>query len=71
MLDDLNDIEIEIESDEVDTIGGYLSLQAGHVPVVNETFTVGDWQFTVIEADTKQIHKISAKKLSSDTAEHE
>lgn len=71
MLDDLNDIEIKIESDEVDTIGGYLSLQAGHVPVVNETFTVGDWQFTVIEADTKQIHKISAKKLSSDTAEHE
>ena len=71
MLDDLNDIEIEIESDEVDTIGGYLSLQAGHVPVVNETFTVGDWQFTVIEADTKQIHKISAEKLSSDTAEHE
>lgn len=71
MLDDLNDIAIEIESDEVDTIGGYLSLQAGHVPQVNETFTVGEWQFTVIEADTKQIHKISAKKLSPDTAEHE
>ncbi len=71
MLDDLNDIAIEIESDEVDTIGGYLSLQAGHVPQVNENFTVGEWQFTVIEADTKQIHKISAKKLSVDPAPHE
>lgn len=71
MLDDLNDIEIEIESDEVDTIGGYLSLQAGHVPQVNESFTVGEWQFTVIEADTKQIHKISAKKISSDITPNE
>lgn len=71
MLDDLNDIAIPIESDEVDTIGGYLSLQAGHVPVVNEVFTIGDWEFSVIEADTKQIHKISAKKITQDTNSHE
>lgn len=71
MLDDLNDVDIPIESDEVDTIGGYLSLQAGHVPVVNEVFTVGDWEFTVIEADTKQIHKISAKKITQNTELHE
>lgn len=71
MLDDLNDIAIPIESDEVDTIGGYLSLQAGHVPVVNEVFTIGDWKFSVIEADTKQIHKISAKKITQDTNSHE
>lgn len=71
MLDDLNDVNIPIESDEVDTIGGYLSLQAGHVPVVNEVFTVGNWEFTVIEADTKQIHKISAKKIAEDTALNE
>lgn len=71
MLDDLNDVNIPVESDEVDTIGGYLSLQAGHVPVVNEIFTVGDWEFTVIEADTKQIHKISAKKIAQNTELHE
>lgn len=71
MLDDLNDVAIPIESDEVDTIGGYLSLQAGHVPVVNEVFTIGEWEFSVIEADTKQIHKISAKKMTQDTNSHE
>ncbi len=71
MLDDLNDVAIPIESEEVDTIGGYLSLQAGHVPVVNEVFTIGDWEFTVIEADTKQIHKISAKKSTQDIHSHE
>lgn len=63
-LEDLKEIGINIESEEVDTIGGYLSLQAGHVPAVNETFAIADWEFTVIEADTKQIHKISAKKIN-------
>ena len=71
MLDDLNDIDIPVSSDEVDTIGGYLSLQAGHVPLVNEEFTVGEWKFTVIEADTKQIHKISAQKIAEQTLEDE
>lgn len=71
MLDDLNDIDIPVSSDEVDTIGGYLSLQAGHVPLVNEEFAVGEWKFTVIEADTKQIHKISAQKITEQTLEDE
>lgn len=71
MLDDLNDIGIPVSSDEVDTIGGYLSLQAGHVPLVNEEFAVGEWKFTVIEADTKQIHKISAQKITEQTLEDE
>ncbi len=63
-LEDINEIGIAIESEEVDTIGGYLSLQAGHVPLVNERFEIAGWEFIVTEADTKQIHKISAQKLS-------
>ncbi len=63
-LDDINEIGIEIESEEVDTIGGYLSLQAGHVPLVNERFEIAGWEFIVTEADTKQIHKISAQRIS-------
>lgn len=63
-LEDLKEMDISIESEEVDTIGGYLSLQAGHVPAVNESFEIDGWEFTVIEADTKQIHKISAKKIT-------
>lgn len=63
-LEDINEIGIAIESEEVDTIGGYLSLQAGHVPLVNERFEIAGWEFIVTEADTKQIHKISAQRIS-------
>ena len=31
-LEELHEISIHLESDEVDTIGGYLSVDAGHVP---------------------------------------
>ncbi len=44
-----------LRSDEVDTIGGYLSMQAGHVPGGEESFTVHGWTFTVIDADMKLI----------------
>lgn len=55
LLDDLQELGVDIESDEVDTIGGYLSMQAGHVPGRGESFTVHGWTFTVIDADMKLI----------------
>lgn len=59
LLEDLNDLGIALESDEVDTIGGYLSLEAGHVPLAGEVFTIAGWMFTVEEADVKFIRRIS------------
>lgn len=55
LLEDLQGLGINLESDEVDTIGGYLSMEAGHVPGEGESFTVGGWTFTVIDADMKLI----------------
>lgn len=57
-LEDLQELGIHIESDEVDTIGGYLSLQSGKVPQNGDHFSVGEWSFTVTDADPKQIHHI-------------
>lgn len=54
-LDDLQQIGVNITSNEVDTIGGYLSMEAGHVPGPGESFTVHGWTFTVIDADMKLI----------------
>ncbi len=64
-LEDLGMIDIFIESEEVDTLGGYLSLLAGHVPTKGETFTHENWTFSVIEADVKFIRRI---RLERDTA---
>lgn len=54
-LEDLEELGVNIASDEVDTIGGYLCMEAGHVPGPGESFTVGGWTFTVIDADMKLI----------------
>lgn len=62
-LNDLEDIGIEIDSEEVDTIGGYLCLLAGKVPEINEVFEVNEWQFTIEEADAKQVKTIKTQKM--------
>ncbi len=69
-LDDLSDFGINLESDEMDTMGGFLSLHAGHVPHKDETFHFVGWDFVVIAADAKQIHKISAKRSQPTKATH-
>ncbi len=67
-LEDLEDLGVELSSDEVDTIGGYLSLQAGHVPIAGEVFHLAGWSFTVEEADVKFIRRILMEKLVADNA---
>ncbi len=62
-LEDLEDIGLKIESEEVDTIGGYLCLLAGKVPAQNEEFSIADFKLTVIEADAKQVKAVIAEKI--------
>jgi magnesium and cobalt transporter len=58
-LEDLSErLGVLLESDQVETIGGYLSEIAGHVPQAGESFTVGAHSYTVMEADAKQIKTI-------------
>jgi magnesium and cobalt transporter len=52
----------------VDTVGGYLCLQAGHVPAKGEEFAVDGWLFVVDEADMKQILRVSAAMPSEPAA---
>ena len=60
-LEDLAELGIELASDEVDTIGGYLSLTAGHVPVTGEIFILNGWKFKILEAGTKAIRRIGVE----------
>lgn len=55
LLEDLQELGVNLESDEVDTIGGYLCMEAGHVPGMGESYTLGGWTFTVIDSDMKLI----------------
>lgn len=68
LLEDLEEYGISLESDEVETIGGYLSQLSGHVPQVGEVFVLEGRQFTVLEADIKQIKSIKVTPEETEEA---
>ena len=70
-LEDLEDYGINLTSEEVDTIGGYLSLQAGHVPIIGEVFHIDGWTFTIKDANVKLITSILVEKSPTETSEIE
>lgn len=66
-LEDLaEELDLKVESDEVDTIGGYLSHLAGRVPKPGECFTIADKRFTVQDADAKQVRTIKVDAVPED-----
>ena len=68
MLEDLEELGVNLSSDEVDTIGGYLSMEAGHVPEQGERFTLDGRVFTVLSADRKLIHRLRMEPASDGDA---
>ena len=66
LLEDLEKYGIFLESDEVETIGGYLSQLAGHVPQVGESFTLEGRLFAVLEADIKQIKTVKVTPVEAE-----
>ena len=62
-LEELREIGINLESDEVDTVGGYLCFEAGEVPAVGESFVFANWKFTIKEANLKQIQSVLAEPV--------
>lgn len=61
-LEDLEeDLGLKIASDEVDTLGGYLTHLAGRVPEKGETFVLDEQDgvaFAIVNSDAKQIHSV-------------
>ncbi len=63
-LEDLAAYGLVLTAEEVDTIGGYLCLEAGHVPCKGEEFFLEGWTIIIEDADLKQILRVTAKKES-------
>lgn len=58
-LEDISEaLPLSISSEEVDTIGGYLTHLAGRVPEQGEQFTVEGATFIIEDSDVKQIHSV-------------
>ena len=59
-IDDLNEqIKIELEAENVDTIGGFVVDFLGRVPEMGSSFSYQDLDFTILESDERRIHRLT------------
>ena len=61
---ELLDIEIEVEN--IDTIGGWIYSQLKSYPQVNDKIIYEDYEFIILECDSKRISKVLIKKSSEE-----
>ncbi len=58
-IEDINELlEVEIEAENIDTIGGWVYSQLKSYPQVNDKINYKEYEFTILKCDSKRIHKI-------------
>jgi putative hemolysin len=66
-LEELNDVfGTELESREVETVGGYLCDLTGRIPVGGESFILGDLRYLVLSAGRTRVEKIKIERLGQE-----
>jgi CBS domain containing-hemolysin-like protein len=67
-LYELNDFtELELESAEVSTVGGYIVNLLGHIPRAGEQVRVGAYLATVLQSDGRRIGALKFQKVPEDS----
>jgi CBS domain containing-hemolysin-like protein len=46
-----------------ETLAGFLMARLGHIPVVGESVTEEDWEFTVVEVDRRRVEQVRVARL--------
>ena len=62
--------DTEFESEDVETIGGYLLGKIGHLPKRGESIAVDNLTFKVLNADSRQVHMYQVIDHGGRPAEH-
>lgn len=64
-IDEFRDrLDVEIEGDGFETVGGYVLTRVGRVPAVGETFEIDGLTVEVLEAERRRIHKVRVRKAA-------
>lgn len=64
-LDSLSDLlDIDIEEEEADTVGGLIYSRLGHVPEQGETLAIEGWRFTVLSLDGRRIVQVRVEQIA-------
>ncbi|GHB07291.1 HlyC/CorC family transporter [Salinicola rhizosphaerae] len=63
-IEDFNEqFDTEFSDEEFDTVGGLIMQRFGHLPRRNEYTDLGDWRFTVLNADNRRIRLLQAQPV--------
>jgi CBS domain containing-hemolysin-like protein len=57
-------VGLELESEDVSTIGGYVTAQIGHLPKLGEQTKIEDYLVTITETDGRRVQKLHFKRLT-------
>jgi magnesium and cobalt transporter len=52
----------QFSDEECDTVGGLVLNAAGRLPKRGEVIALGEWQFTVLRADSRRLHSLMAER---------
>ena len=64
MIGDINELlDIEIDAENIDTIGGWIYSQLDSYPQVNEKVNYENYEFIILKCDRKRISTVSIKKI--------
>jgi CBS domain containing-hemolysin-like protein len=59
-------VNLELDdAEDVDTLGGWVTALAGHVPVRGEIITEGDFEFSILDADPRRVKKIKIQRCAA------
>jgi len=68
IIGDINELlDIEIDAENIDTIGGWIYSQLDSYPQVNEKVNYENYEFIILKCDRKRISQVSIKKLSKNS----
>ena len=67
-LHELDDVvpELDLESEEVSTVGGYVTEVLGHLPKVGEVAQIAGFNVQVTDADEKKVNEVVFKRIVDD-----
>jgi CBS domain containing-hemolysin-like protein len=64
-------LNVSIEDDGFETVGGYVLSRAGRVPAVGERFTVDGLEIEILEAERRRIHRVRVHRLPAPVEDEE
>lgn len=57
--------DVDLESDEVSTIGGYVTSHLGHLPTAGEKTTIEGYEVTIAAVDSRKILRLQFRRTAS------